>query len=40
MGFTKLDDVEGWKKWVDVSGRFSRKILDKQIRLKEDQEQE
>ncbi len=32
MKFTKLDDEFGWKKWVDPSGKISRKIFDKELK--------
>lgn len=32
FNFTQLPDVDGWKKWVDLSGRISRKVLDREIR--------
>ncbi len=29
LKFKKYEDVDGWKKWSDPTGKISRKIFDK-----------
>lgn len=32
LNFDKLEDVDGWKKWTDPTGKISRKIFDKELK--------
>lgn len=34
LKFNKEEDVFGWKKWNDPTGKISRKIFDKELRAR------